>query len=101
MGAPYTHGRWKVKEGREDEFVSVWKELAQLAADSGATGVRLLQDLETPTNFYSFGSWSEAGQITAFRDDPDFQRHIDGMQDLTESFEPLVCESRLELGQMA
>ena len=100
MGTPYTHGRWKVKEGREDEFVAVWQDFAQLGAERGATGIRLLQDLDTPTRFYSFGSWGEQEQIVAFRDDPEFQRHVDGMNEIVESFEPLRCESRLALGQM-
>ena len=101
MGAPYTHGKWKVKEGREDDFIAAWKGFGRFAADSGATGIRLLQDLQTPAHFYSFGSWSEAGQITAFRGSPEFQRYVDGMQDMTESFEPVVCESRFQWGDMA
>ena len=100
MGTPYTHGKWKVKAGREDEFVERWKAFGQFGVDRGATGIRLLQDQGTPTDFYSFGSWGSADQIPAFREDPDFQRHVDGMQDLVESFEPVVCESRLELGNM-
>lgn len=100
MGIPYTHGRWKVKEGREDEFVALWQDFAALGAERGATGIRLLQDQDTPTQFYSFGSWDSAEQITAFREDPGFERHVGGMQELIESFEALRCETRLELGQM-
>ncbi len=100
MGVPYTHGKWKVKQGRETDFIQMWTEFAQFASNRGATGIRLLQDSETPADFYSFGSWTEAGQIAAFRNDPEFQRHIDGMQEMVESFEPIQCESRLEIGQM-
>lgn len=100
MGTPYTHGRWTVAEGREVDFIAAWTEFAQMATERGATGIRLLQDVDVPTHFFSFGSWSDAGQITAFRDDPEFQRHVDGMQEMVESFEAIRCESRLELGIM-
>lgn len=100
MGVPYTHGRWKVKEGREDGFVALWQDFAAAAMERGATGIRLLQDGDSPTNFYSFGSWESADQVVAFRMSPDFERHVAGMQELIESFEPLICESRLELGEM-
>ena len=100
MGVPYTHGRWKVKEGREDEFVALWQDFAAMGIERGATGVRLLQDSDSPSNFFSFGSWENADQITGFRADPEFERHVGGMQELIESFETLRCESRLELGEM-
>lgn len=100
MGIPYTHGRWTVKEGREQEFLDRWEEFGRVAVGVGATGIRLLQDTEEPSLFYSFGSWSDPAQITAFKDSPEFQHHVAGMQDLVESFEPLRCESRFAVGEM-
>jgi hypothetical protein len=32
MGQPYTHGVWKVKPSREEEFVAAWTELAEWTA---------------------------------------------------------------------
>ncbi len=29
MDQLYTHGTWKVKRGREDEFIDAWRELAE------------------------------------------------------------------------
>ena len=100
MGIPYTHGRWKVKAGREDDFIKAWERFAEVGLGKGATGVRLIQDLESPTDFFSFGSWNDADQIANFRGDPEFQGHIDGMQEMLESFETMRCETRLELGTM-
>ena len=53
----YTLALWRVRDGQEDEFLRVWRE--ELAASfrrvsPRATGT-LIQSLEDPRQFYSFG----------------------------------------------
>jgi hypothetical protein len=56
----YTLAYWKVKENKEMEFKDIWeKELAPafLAVNPYAVGT-LIQSLENPHIFYSFGPWT-------------------------------------------
>jgi hypothetical protein len=68
----WTHGRWTVKDGREDEFVRTLAGLAQEAAAVGAQpldagGVRLLRDRDRPNVFLTFGSWGSIDEVERFR----------------------------------
>jgi heme-degrading monooxygenase HmoA len=91
MGKPYTHGRWVVKAGQEERFQAAWQETAEWtnANISGTVGgeALLLQDLDDPTNFYSFGPWDSLEAIQAWRADPGFQERVGRMRELLESFE--------------
>ena len=56
----YTLAYWKVKENKEMEFKNIWeKELAAafIAVNPYAKGT-LIQSLDNPNIFYSFGPWS-------------------------------------------
>ena len=57
---------------------------------TGAVGgeARLLQDLDQPTLFYSFGPWDSLEAIQAWRADPGFQERVGRIRELLESFEP-------------
>ena len=98
MGKPYTSGFWTVIPGREEEFVAGWRALAQWAAEEfpGAGPPRLLRDLEKPNRFVSFGPWRDVDQITAFRNHPEFGRHVAAIRVLLEDFEPRTLEAVVE-----
>ena len=91
MGQPYTHGRWVVKEGQQERFQAAWQDLAEWtnANINGAVGgeARLLQDLDDPTRFYSFGPWENLEAIQAWRADAGFQDRVGRVRELLESFE--------------
>ena len=91
MGQHYTHGRWVVKEGQLDSFQAAWQEFAEWtnANVSGTVGgeARLLQDLEEPTRFYSFGPWDSLEAIQAWRADRGFQERVEHMRELLVSVE--------------
>ena len=91
MGQLYTHGRWVAKEGQQDRFQAAWQELAEWTAANipGAVAgeARLLQDLEDPTRFYSFGPWESMQAIQAWRTHPGFQERVGRVRDLLDSFE--------------
>jgi hypothetical protein len=55
----YTLALWKIKDGNEEEFLNVWEnELASafLKFNPYAKGT-LIQSLENPNTYYSFGLW--------------------------------------------
>lgn len=55
----YTHALWRVKPGREDEFIEAWKALGDVFTrlSQPASQGTLIQSLDDPTLFYSFGPW--------------------------------------------
>jgi heme-degrading monooxygenase HmoA len=87
----YTHGHWVVNEGQEEKFQATWQEAAEWtnANISGTVDgeARLLQDLDDPTHFYSFGPWDSLEAIQAWRSDPGFQERVGHMRELLASFE--------------
>lgn len=99
MGRPYTSGVWTVIPGREAEFVTGWRALAQWAGEEFPDAGRpiLLQDMEKPNRFVSFGSWRDVDQITAFRDHPKFAGHVAAIRELLENFEPRTLEAVIDL----
>jgi heme-degrading monooxygenase HmoA len=91
MGQLYTHGRWVVKEGQQERFQAAWQELAEWtnANVEGAVGgeARLLQDLDDPRLFYSFGPWETLEAIQAWRVADGFQERVGRVRELLDSFE--------------
>ena len=85
----YTAGIWTVKPGREDEFVALWRELADWTVGSFrvAQGT-LLRSREEPNRFVSFGPWESVEQIEAWRASPEWQELVGRMRALLDSFEP-------------
>ncbi len=75
----YTLGAWRVKPGREAEFIEAWKGLGdifrQLPLPPGGKGT-LVQSLTDPLLFYSFGAWPSLESVQAMRQDPNAQAGI-------------------------
>lgn len=86
----YTLGVWRVKEGKQSEFVEAWRELGrffgQLPAPPGEG--TLLQSLEEPEQFYSFGPWGSLDDIQAMRNHPDTAGEISKLASLCEEGRP-------------
>ena len=86
----YTLGVWRVKEGRQDEFVAVWKALGGYFGhlpDPPGEGT-LLQSLDEPKQFYSFGPWRSLDDIERMRSDPRTASEIGKLMDLCEEGRP-------------
>jgi hypothetical protein len=61
----YTTGVWTVNRGSEEEFVGIWRDMAQGMADEFAVEPRLLRDLERPDVFFSIaGPWRDTEQVS-------------------------------------
>jgi quinol monooxygenase YgiN len=95
MGQLWTSGHWYVKPGKENEFVAVWRRLAEwsLAALPGAGRPVLLRDRAQPARFVSFGSWETLALIEDFRARPEFAAALAEMRLLTERIEVFTLES--------
>jgi hypothetical protein len=90
MAPIWTHGVWTVKAGREDEFVSTWRELVPIGAEIGSGTPVLLRDREQPSVFRSFGPWADLDEIDRFR--AAIRPHLGAMDDLLEGFEAFTLD---------
>ncbi len=72
-GAAYTLAMWRVKEGREEEFVDAWRgELAEFflsLPNPPGTGA-LIRSVQDPQLFYSFGPWRSLDDVHQMRSHP-------------------------------
>lgn len=68
----YTLGVWRVKPGKQAEFIEVWKGLGRFFSclpNPPARGT-LIRSVDDESLFYSFGPWSSMDDIQAMRADP-------------------------------
>ncbi len=86
----YTLASWHIKEGHEEAFLQVWKEelaSAFLSVNPTAQGT-LIQSLEDPRQFYSFGPWESLEQMQAARSDPRARAAIGKLMGLCDEAKP-------------
>lgn len=87
---PYTLAEWRVKAGREGDFIVAWKELGEVFArlpDPPGTGT-LLRSVSDPDLFYSFGPWRRQEDVAAMRADPDAQAALQRLVELCTEAKP-------------
>lgn len=89
MGEVWTHGKWVVKPGREDDFIRAWSALGDwtIATYPGAAG-RLLRDPEQPNVFISFGPWPDRTAAAEWRSSEGFREAFGVIEETLQSFEP-------------
>lgn len=86
----YTLGVWRVKEGKQSEFVTAWKELGRFFGklpNPPGEGT-LLQSLDEPEQFTSFGPWRTLEDIQQMRSHPDTASEISKLMNLCEEGRP-------------
>jgi hypothetical protein len=86
----YTLALWRVKEGREAEFVQAWKGLSDYflnLPNPPGTGT-LVRSVEDPGLFYSFGPWGSLEDIQRMRSDPRTPEMIGKLSALCEEANP-------------
>ena len=100
MASVYTHGIWRVKPGKEDDFVAAWQELAEWALRDieGSRGARLMQDRDEPTRFYTLGPWDSPDAVQRFREHPSFTEKFARVRETTDEAAIHTLEVRLEIG---
>ena len=84
----YTLGAWRVKNGKQDEFVAAWQALGgyfnRLPHPPGKG--TLLQSVDQP--FYSFGPWQSLDDIQEMRSQAETGKGIGKLMDLCEEGRP-------------
>lgn len=90
----YTHATWRVKSGREDEFVAAWEALSAVFAALPAPPGRgtLLRSTVDPAVFHSFGPWQRREHVAEMRADPAAQRALQHITGLCDEATPELCE---------
>ncbi|HEY3295547.1 MAG TPA: hypothetical protein VGL38_08910 [bacterium] len=66
------HTYWKVKPGREDDFLLTWQGLADIFSSLANPPLwgTVIQGIKDPSIFYSIGLWGSHEDIAAMRADP-------------------------------
>lgn len=86
----YTLGVWRVREGRQDEFIAAWQALGRyfnsLPHPPGQG--TLIQSLEDPRQFYSFGPWRRLEDIEDMRGRPETATEIGKLMELCDEARP-------------
>jgi heme-degrading monooxygenase HmoA len=94
MAQVFTHGRWVVRPGREDDFIAAWQEMADWTGREveGAEWARLLRDEDEPNVFFSFGPWESRDAVKTWRRLDGFQDRVGRIGELLENFEAHNCQ---------
>ena len=100
MADVYTHGDWRVKEGRADEFVAAWQEFAEwsLANAPGARWAKLLRDTDDANRFVSVGPWASIDAVEGWRQLDGWGERVGRIRELLVDFTPGTLEPVVEVG---
>ena len=94
----FTLGIWTVSEGREDDFVRTWQDLAERTkGDFPDATATLLRDRDQPNRFVSYGPWESLEQIEQWRSSGTFQAGVGKIRELLESFTPHTMDVAAEI----
>ena len=89
----YTHTTWRVKPGREDDFVDRWHEWIDWSHRQGLRErAILLRDLESRNTFISYGPWENVSAVSSWRALPGYQERVEQLRETVETFEPRTLE---------
>lgn len=91
----YTHASWRIRSGRQEDFVAAWEELGQIFSELPDPPIgpgTLIRSVSDPLQFYSFGAWRSADAVVAMRRNPRAQRAIDAARSLCTAATPGVYE---------
>ena len=87
--AIYSVGVWIVRPGNESAFIAAWKDFAAWTSMQGGSAYgRLLQDLEDPGRFFSFGPWEDLEGLRAWRQRPEFRKSLGRFLELCDEVAP-------------
>lgn len=86
----YTLGEWRVKAGREADFIAAWQALGRYFAElpNPPGEGTLVQSVDDPQLFYSFGPWDRLEDIEEMRSQPETPAEIGKLMELCEEGRP-------------
>ena len=85
MTDAYVSTHWRVQNGREDEFVQMWREALTWTRESYGNALehaRLLRDDDDASHFVSFLEWANREVIDRWSDDPEKQQRQEALEQL-------------------
>lgn len=89
----YTLTVWRVKPGRDDDFVAAWHALAQWTIENGyEVKGTLLRDHEHAGRYVSFGLWRSADSAGSWRVSSGYSEHVARLEETLDGFEPGLFE---------
>ncbi|BBL64572.1 antibiotic biosynthesis monooxygenase family protein [Methanosarcina mazei] len=91
----YFAGIWSVKQGKEEEFLKNWTDLANWtkANEKCSIGIVLLQDLEQKNSFMSFGPWKTPACVQAWQQEPEFKAILAKLKELCDEIKLSTMKS--------
>lgn len=97
--AVYTSGDWRVKLGRDKEFVEAWRELADWSGAEHDMGgwAKLLRDKEDPGHFRSVGEWTDQKAIERWRASEGFKERFAKIRVLLDDVHIYVLDPVVEI----
>ncbi|WP_292380014.1 antibiotic biosynthesis monooxygenase family protein [Methanosarcina sp. UBA289] len=92
---------WSVKQGKEEEFLKIWTNLANWtkANEMCSISVILLQDLEQKNLFMSFGPWKTSACVQAWRQQPEFKAAFMKLKEVCDEIKTSTMESVYNIPQ--
>jgi quinol monooxygenase YgiN len=94
----WTSGTWRVRVGREDDFIAAWTEFARWSqAAFGGSQAWLLRARDDQQVFVSIGPWPDDATIARWRDSAGFGERVTRIRGLLESFEPRTLDQVVAL----
>ena len=82
----YTFNLWKIKDNHIEEFLHIWeKELAkEFIKLNPYSKITLIQSLDNPHIYYSFGPWIRLDQMQAARSNENYRLAISKLVSLCD-----------------
>ena len=91
----YAIAVWMIKPGREEEFLSAWKDFATWTSESGAGALEgtLVQDVQEPRRFFCFWPFVDEPGINKWKGDAKHREFMMRMRAYCESHTPAICRT--------
>ena len=86
----YTLTSWKIKDNNEEEFLHIWESdfAPSFIKLNPYSTVTLIQSLENPHIYYSFGPWINLEQLQSSRADEKYRTAISKLVSLCTEARP-------------
>ncbi len=97
----YATAIWSVKQGKEEEFIKIWTDLANWtkANEMCSISVVLLQDLEQKNLFMSFGPWKTPACVQAWREQPEYKAALMKLKEVCDEIKLSTMKSVFNIQQ--
>jgi quinol monooxygenase YgiN len=91
---PYTSGRFSVKLGEEDAFISAVEAVADwtMVTFPSVLEITLLRDSSRRGGFFTVFRWEDEESIEAWRSDPEFGAYMTQISEHCESVEVFTLQ---------